>query len=182
MRASSRRIWFLPALGLILWWGARLGIAGNVSFEMAIAFGSLVNFGLLLLIPFISDFQAQPDAHFAVRFKHNLRGAVVYACLAALSVGVFYHVVAADQTAFRKLEREQFIEQSLSDADAFAALQKTDPRLAAMDRATAKARALDSLRFQFDPRWHVTASLILLVATSACCSLFATLICGFLRS
>ena len=166
----------------MFWWAARLSIVGSLSFEMAIAFGSLVNFGLLLLISFISDFQAQPYAHFAVRFKHNLRGAVIYGCLAAISVGVFHHVVAAEQTAFRKLEREQFIQQSLSDADAFAVLQKTDPRLAAMDRETAKARALDSLRFQFDPRWHVTASLILLVATAACCALFATLMCGFLRS
>jgi len=167
---------------MVLWWGVRLSIADRVSFEMAIATGSLVNFGLLLLIPFISDFQTQPDAHFAVRFKHNLKGAVVYSCMAAISVGAFHHGVAAEQTAFRKLEREQFIEQSLSDADAFAELQQTDPRLAAMDRETAKERALDSLRFQFDPRWHVTASLILLVATAACCALFATLVCGFLRS
>ena len=182
MRASLRSVWSLPALCIALWWGARLSIAGRVSFETAIAIGSLLNFGLLLVIPFVSDFQMQHGAHFATRFKHNLRGAVVYSCLAALSVGAFHHGVAAEQTAFRKLEREQFIEQSLSDAEAYKELQQTDPRLAAIDRQTAQERAMDSLRFQFDPRWHVTASLILLVATAACCALFSTLICGFLRS
>ena len=182
MRASLRSVWFLPTLGIALWWAIKLAVAATVPFETAIAIGSLVNFGLLLLIAFISDFQTQPEAHFAVRFKHNLRGPIVYGCIAALSVGAFHHGVAEEQTAFRKLERERFIEQSLSDDEAFAELQQTDPRLAAMDRETAKDRALETLRFQFDPRWHVTASLILLTATAACCALFATLVAGFLRS
>ena len=65
---------------------------------------------------------------------------------------------------------------------AIAALQETAPQLAALDRETALERARESLRFQFDARWHVTASLILLVATAASCALFATLMGGFLRS
>ena len=102
--------------------------------------------------------------------------------VAALSVGAYHHGVAAEQTAFRKLERERFIERSLGDEAAYAALQEQDPQLAALDRETALERAKESLRFQFDPRWHVTASLILLVATAASCALFATLMGGFLRS
>ena len=144
MRNSVRSVWFLPALSIALWWAIRLGIEARVPFEIAIAIGSLVNFGLLLLISFISDFQTKPGAHFALRFKHNLRGPVVYACIAAFSVGAFHHWVAAEQTAHRKLERARFIEESLSDEASFSELQEADPRFATLDKETAKKRALDS--------------------------------------
>ena len=182
MRNLARIAWFLPAFGTILWWTVRLGMSANVPFETAIVVGSLVNFGLLLIIAFVSDFLSEPDADFGLRFKNNLKGSFLYACIAAISVGAFHHGVAAEQTALRKLERERFIEQSLSDDEAFADLQKNDPQLANLDRETARKRALDSLRFQFDPKWHVTGSLIVLVATAASCALFATLIGGYLRS
>ena len=182
MKGLARTAWFLPAWGVVLWWTVRLGITGRVAFETAIAVGSLLNFGILLALAFLSDFQAERGADFGIRFKRNLQGAVLYAVVAALGVGAYHHGVSAEQTALRKLERERFIEQSLGDDVAYAALQEQDPQLAALDRETALERAKESLRFQFDPRWHVTASLILLVATATSCALFATLMGGFLRS
>ena len=182
VKGLARTVWFLPAWGVVLWWTVRLGITGRVAFETAIAIGSLLNFGILLALTFLSAFRSERGADFGFRFKQNLQGAVLYAVVAALGVGAFHHGVAAEQTAFRKLERERFIEQSLGDDAAYAALQEHDPQLAALDRETALERAKESLRFQFDPRWHVTASLILLVATAASCALFATLMGGFLRS
>ena len=182
MKGLARTAWFLPASGIVLWWVVRLGITGQMAFATAIAVGSLLNFGILLALSFLSDFQSDRGADFGIRFKQNLKGAVLYAFAAALSVGAFHHGVASEQTALRKLERERFIERSLGDEAAYAALQEQDPQLAALDRETALERAKESLRFQFDPRWHVTASLILLVATAASCALFATLMGGFLRS
>ena len=182
VKSLSRTAWFLPAWGVVLWWTIRLGITGRVAFETAIAVGSLLNFGILLVLAFVSDFQSERGADFGIRFKQNLKGAILYSVLAALGVGAYHHGVAAEQTALRKLERERFIDQSLGDDMAYAALQEHDPQLAALDRETALERAKESLRFQFDPRWHVTASLILLVATAASCALFATLMGGFLRS
>jgi len=182
VKGLARTVWFLPASGVVLWWSVRLIITGQMAFETAIAVGSLLNFGILLALSFLSDFRSERGADFGIRFKQNLQGAVLYAVVAALSVGAYHHGVAAEQTAFRKLERERFIERSLGEEAAYAALQEQDPQLAALDRETALKRAKESLRFQFDPRWHVTASLILLVATAASCALFATLMGGFLRS
>ena len=182
VRSVLRTGWFLPTVAAALWWTIRLGLMGRIAFETAVAAGSLINFGLLLLLAFTADFQSQPGDDFGIRFKRNLKGPFLYACVAAIGVGAFHHGVAAEQTALRKLQHERLIEQTLSDDAAYAELQATDPQLAQMDRETARERALDSLRFQFDPRWHITASLIVLVATAASCALFATLMGGFLRS
>lgn len=182
VRGLTRNEWFLPAVAVALWWTVRMGMLGRVSFETAVAAGSLVNFGLLLAMAVVSDFMSKPGDDFGTRFKRNLKRPFLYACAAAIGVGAFHHGVAAEQTALRKLQHERLIEQTLSDDAAYAELQAGDPQLAQLDRETARNRALDSLRFQFDPRWHITASLIVLVATAASCALFATLIGGFLRS
>ena len=52
--------------------------------------------------------------------------------------------------------------RSLNDEAAYAPLQEADPRLGHPSiRDTARERAMASLRFQFDPLWHFTASLLL---------------------
>ena len=60
-------------------------------------------------------------------------------------------------------------------------LQQEDERLAAMDRDTAKQRALEGLRFQFDPLWHFTASLLMWVVSAMTTSLFTAMTGQWLR-
>jgi hypothetical protein len=106
----------------------------------------------------------------------------LYALLASASTVCYHHVVCAQVTELRLLERERFIDQSLSDESAFAALQEDDPALAAMDLDTARERAKSSLRFQFDPMWHFTASLLMWVAAAMSAVFFTSLLGQWLRS
>lgn len=182
MRDLLRKTWFFPIVATALWWTVRLGLLGRVPFETGVTTGALVNFGLLVLCVFLADLVRGTQETFLGQLKQNLQPAVLFACLAAGSVGLFHHVVAAEATALRQAERERFIEQSLSDDAAYAALQAEDPQLAAMDRETAKQRALDGLRFQFNPLWHITASLLTLLLTALSTGLFVTFLHRLLRS
>lgn len=181
-RTLAQRLWFLPLAATILWWTVRLCTLGRVSFETGIAVGALVNFALLILVVFLQDRLSIPDADFIGRLKSNMKPAVIYACLAAVSVAGLHHVVAAEATALRKLERERFIEQSLSDKAGFVELQANDIQLANMDRETVRTKAMASLRFQFNPLWHMTASLLALLAAALSTTLFVTFIGQVLRA
>ena len=81
VKGLARTVWFLPAWGVALWWTVRLGITGRVTFETAIAVGSLLNFGILLALTFLSDFRSERGADFGIRFKQNLQSAVLYAVM-----------------------------------------------------------------------------------------------------
>ena len=182
MLALVRRVWFLPLVAVLLWWTVRLSLLGRVPFETGVTVGALSNFGLLVLVAFLSDFVRNVPETFLHHIKSNLQPAVLFACLAAASVGLFHHGIAAEATALRQAERERFIEQSLSDAEAYAALQADDPQLAALDLETARQRALDGLRFQFNPLWHVTASLLALLMAALSTGLFVTFMSRLLRT
>ena len=181
-RALAQRPWFLPLAAGAVWWTIRLSTLGRIPFETGIAVGSLVNFALLILVVFFQDLLSPRGLDFLGRLKVNMKPAVLYACLSALSVGALHHGVTAEATALRKLERERFIEQSLSDEAVFLALQEADPQLANLDRGTTRERAMDSLRFQFDPLWHVTASLLALLAAALSTTLFVTFLRQVLRA
>ena len=96
------------------------------------------HFGLTLVVALIAAFQAVGEPSFISRFKASLKPAVLYALLAAASTVCYHHVVCAENTALRMLERETFIDRSLADETAFAALQADDPQLAMMDIETAR--------------------------------------------
>lgn len=172
---------FIPWIAILLWWLVRLGTASNLPFEMGITLGVLSHFGLLISCCLFFVFQRFEDNSLIYRFKTALRPAILYALLASMSTVGFHHVVCAESTAFRKMEREQFIERSLADEEEYAVLQEEDERLAAMDRDTAKQRALEGLRFQFDPLWHFTASLLMWVAAAMTTSLFTAMTGQWLR-
>lgn len=182
MRYLLRKTWFFPIVATALWWTVRLSLLGRVPFETGVTVGSLSNFGLMVLVAFLSDFVRNVPESFLHHLKSNLQPAVLFACLAAASVGLFHHGIAAEATALRQAERERFIEQSLSDPEAYAALQADDPQLAALDLDTARQRALDGLRFQFNPLWHVTASLLALLMAALSTGLFVTFISRLLRT
>ena len=165
---------FLPAVALLLWWAIRLSVQSRVSFETGIAVGALAHFGLMLALLYVIDSQNVGVDSFLGRFKVNLKPVVVYVCLAAGSVGAFHHGIAREATALHRLKREQFIEQSLADEEAYQALQEEDPRLQAMDRDTAIQRAKESLAFQFNPWWHITASLLVLLTVGLVSTLFVS--------
>ena len=171
----------IPWVAILVWWFIRLGTVSTLSFETGITLGVLSHFGLLLCCCLFFVYQRLEDNSLIHRFKTALRPAVLYALLAATSTVGFHHVVCADSTAFRKMEREQFIERSLADEAAYIEFQKQDERLAAMDRNTAKQRALEGLRFQFDPLWHFTASLLMWVAAALSTSLFTAMTGQWLR-
>ena len=177
-----QRAWFLPLSASAVWWLVRLSLLGRVPFETGIIVGSLLHFGLMIAMVFIHDVQSNRGLDFIQGFKSNLRPAVLLACFGAASVGFLHHGVTAEATSLRKLERERFIEQSLSSDEAFALLQESDPQLAYMDRETARQRALDGLRFQFEPMWHVTASLLALLAAALSTTLFVTFVGRVLRA
>ena len=88
-RTLAQRLWFLPLAATILWWTVRLSTLGRVSFETGIAVGALVNFALLILVVFLQDRLSIPDADFIGRLKSNMKPAVIYACLAAISLFYF---------------------------------------------------------------------------------------------
>ena len=177
-----QRAWFLPLSASAVWWLVRLSLLGRIPFETGIIVGSLLHFGLMIAAVFIHDIQCNQGADLIQGFKSNLRPAVLLACLGAASVGILHHGVTAEATSLRKLERERFIEQSLSSDEAFAKIQEADPQLAYMDRETARQRALDGLRFQFEPMWHVTASLLALLAAALSTTLFVTFVGRVLRA
>ena len=182
MLALVRRVWFLPVVAVLLWWTVRLSMLNRVPFETGVTVGSLSNFGLLVLVAFLSDFVGKMPETFLQHLKSNLQPVVLFACLAAASVGLFHHGIAAEATALRQAERERFIDQSLSNPEAYAALQNEDPQLAAMDLETARKRALDGLRFQFNPLWHVTASMLALLMAALSTGLFVTFMSRLLRT
>jgi hypothetical protein len=171
-----------PAIAVLLWWTIRLTTTGRVPFETGISIGVMVHFALLIGVALTAVFQRIEGAGFIDRFKLALRPAVFYALLASASTVCYHHVVCAQVTELRLLERERFIDQSLSDESAFAALQEDDPALAAMDLDTARERAKSSLRFQFDPMWHFTASLLMWVAAAMSAVFFTSLLGQWLRS
>lgn len=174
MRQRLQNVGFLPAIAILLWWTIRLSLQSRVSFETGIAMGALSHFGLMLLVIYIYDSQRVGLGSFLDRFRVNLKPVAVYVLLAAGSVGAFHHAIAREATALHRLKREAFIEQSLADEAAFRALQEEDPRLQAMDRETAIERAKDSLEFQFNPWWHVTASLLVLLTVGLVSTLFVS--------
>lgn len=182
VRSLVRRTWVLPTVACVIWWLVRWVVVGKVSSETGIVLGSLLHFGLLTLVVSTFDFQHDVPESFLLQLKRNLQPAVLFAVLAAANVGMFHHVIASDSTAFRRLERERFIEEQLADEEAFAALQEADPQLAGMDVETARARALEGLRFQFNPLWHVTASLLTLLLTALTTGFFVTFMSRFLRA
>ena len=178
-----KRLSFIVPAAVALWWVIRLGtVQQGLSFEAGITVGVLTHFALLLLVCSITAFQLVSPPSFIDSFKHVLRPAVLYALLAALSTVGFHHVAQSEATALRQLERERFIEQSLNDEAAYAALQESDPRLSSIDRDTARERAMDSLRFQFNPLWHFTASLLLWIAAAMSTALFTSLLGQWLRA
>ncbi|RPG80132.1 MAG: hypothetical protein CBC74_007030 [Crocinitomicaceae bacterium TMED114] len=177
-----QKIWFFPVVASILWWTIRLSLLGRVPFETGVTIGALSNFGLLVLVIFLSDFWRDKADSFLQQLKANLQPGVLFACLAAGGVGLFHHGIAAEATALRQAERERFIEESLSDPAVYAELQAEDPQLAALDRDTAKQRALDGLRFQFNPMWHVTASLLSLLLAALSTGVFVTFLSRWLRT
>ncbi len=172
---------FAPWIAISFWWTIRLGTAGRMPFETGVTTGVLAHFFLLLAICLLFGFQRFVDPHLISRFKQTLRPAILYASLASVSTVCFHHVVCADTTALRQLERERFIDKSLSDDVAYAELQAQDERLAHMDRETARQNVLEGLRFQFDPMWHFTASLLMWVAAAMTTALFAAMMGQWLR-
>ena len=172
----------MPFLAISVWWGVRLGTLGTLPFETGMTIGVLAHFGLLVTASVVVGFQSTELHGLIDRFKHILKPAVLYALLASTSTVAFHHGVCAELTALRKTERERFIEQSLSDDDQFAALQKEDPGLASLDRETAKERALQGLQFQFDPIWHFTAALLMWMAAALSTALFTAILGQWLRA
>lgn len=167
---------------LILWWGIRWGTVGLWSFEVGITVGVMLHFLLLLSTSFIFGIERIEAVSFIERFKSSLKPSVLYALLAAGSTVLFHHGLQAEHTALRQLERERFIEQSLADDASYLALQENDPGLVAIPREEARQRALDSLKFQFDPRWHFTAALLLWISAAMTTALFTSGLCQWLRS
>ena len=80
-------------LALSIWWVARLGSAGLLSFEAGITLGVMLHFALLISVSFISVYQHVEPPHFIDRFKSGLRPAILYAVLAAGSIVAYHHVV-----------------------------------------------------------------------------------------
>lgn len=180
--AKRTLIQWLPAMAIALWWAVRLGTTGRVSFETGISIGVFVHFGLTLVVALVSAFQSFSDGSFVSRFKSSLRPTVLYALLAASSTVAYHHVVCAEATSLRMLERETFIDRSLADEASYAALQEDDPQLAMMDVETARERAKASLRFQFDPLWHFTASLLMWIAAAMSTVLFTSFLGQWFKS
>ena len=173
---------WLPVLAVAIWWAIRLGTTGLVPFETGISVGVFTHFGLTLVVALIAAFQVVGEPSFISRFKASLKPAVLYALLAAASTVCYHHVVCAENTALRMLERETFIDRSLADETAFAALQADDPQLAMMDIETARERAKASLRFQFDPLWHFTASLLMWIAAAMSTVVFTSFLGQWFKS
>ncbi len=169
-------------LAMSIWWAARLGSAGLLSFEAGITLGVMLHFALVISVSFIAVYQHIEPPHFIDRFKSGLRPAILYAVLASGSIVAYHHVVMANATHLRQLEFERFIEASLSDEEAYAKLQAEDARLATLDREAAKEQALDSMRFQFDPLWHFTAALLMWIAVALMTSLFTSGLAQWLRA
>ncbi|MCH1582827.1 MAG: hypothetical protein L7S63_06910 [Flavobacteriales bacterium] len=182
LRTPRNIIRWSPAIAVLLWWTIRLSTTGRVPFETGISIGVLVHFALLIGVALTAAFQRIEGAEFIDRFKLALRPVVLYALLASVSTVCYHHVVCAQATELRLLERERFIDQSLSDEAAFAVLQENDPALAAMDLETARERAKSSLRFQFDPLWHFTASLLMWIAAAMSAVFVTSLLGQWLRS
>lgn len=173
-----------PALStaLLIWWTVRLSTRGALSFEDGISIGVMSHFGLIVLLTLWFGLQSIGPTSFIDRFRSVLKPAVLYAMLASGSTVLFHHVVCAEMTELRQLERERFIGQSLSDEDTYRELQAEDPGLADLPREVARQRAMDSLKFQFDPRWHFTAALLLWMAAAMTTALFTSGLCQWLRS
>jgi hypothetical protein len=162
----------LPLVAILLWWIIRLSSTGAITFNGGLTLGVLSHFALLIVSALTPVFQGLKPDSFILGFKQCLRPAVLYALLAALSTVAYHHAVQSESTALRKLERERFIDQQLGSEDAYAALQADDPQLSGLTRSEAHERAMDSLRFHFNPLWHFTASLLLWVAASMSTALF----------
>ena len=180
--AKRTLVQWLPLLAIALWWAVRLGTTGMVAFETGISIGVFTHFGLTMIVALIAAFQIVGGDSFIARFKSSLRPTVLYALLAASSTVAYHHVVCSEATSLRMLEREVFIDQSLADEASFAALQKDDPQLAMMDVETARERAKASLRFQFDPLWHFTASLLMWIAAAMSTVLFTSFLGQWFKS
>lgn len=144
--------------------------------------GVLAHFAFLIVCALSPVFKGEVASDFIGGFKLALRPAVLYAVLAAMSTVAYHHVVQRESTALRQLERERFIGQHLDHDDTYAALQQTDPQLLHLPREEARQRALESLRFQFNPLWHFTASLLLWVAAAMSTALFMSLLNSWLRA
>ena len=96
---------------------------GRVPFETGVTTGALVNFALLVLcVCFRISGAGNPVETFWVNSSRTCSRRCCSPAL-LLGAGLFHHVVAAEATALRQAERERFIEQSLSDDAAYAALQ-----------------------------------------------------------
>lgn len=176
------RLSLIPYLAILLWWVIRLSTTGRLSFEAGITLGVLSHFGLLIASSLTPVFQGVESPHFIDGFKHSLRPAALYAMLAAVSTVAFHHVVQKQATELRQLERERFIAQQLGSDASYAALQAEDPQLAQLSREDARQRAMESLRFQFNPLWHFTASLLLWIAAAMSTSFFMSLLGRWLRA
>ena len=181
--SGSKRAWirWIPLLAIALWWAVRLGTTGMVSFETGISIGVFVHFGLTLIVALTAAFQ-NVGSDFVARFKSALRPTVLYALLAASSTVAYHHWVCAETTSLRLLEREAFIDRSLADEATYAALQEEDPQLAMIDVETARERSKASLRFQFDPLWHFTASLLMWIAAAMSTVLFTSFLGQWFKS
>ena len=180
--ALQERLSLLPYLAILLWWFIRMATTGRLTFEAGITLGVMSHFGLLILSSLTPVFQGIETPHFIDGFKSALRPAVLYALLAAVSTVGFHHVVQRHATELRQLERERFISQQLGSDASYAALQAEDPQLAQLSREDAQQRAMESLRFQFNPLWHFTASLLLWIAAAMSTSFFMSLLGRWLRA
>ena len=180
--AQRTLIRWTPLLAIAVWWAIRMVTTGQVSFETGISIGVFGHFGLILVVALVAAFQGQDAPSFIERFKNSLRPTVLYAILAAGSTVAYHHVICAESTSLRMLEREAFIDRSLADEAGFAEIQAADPQLAAMDVETARERAKASLRFQFDPLWHFTASLLMWIAAAMSTVLFTSFLGQWFKS
>ena len=180
--AQRTLIRWIPLWAIALWWTIRMTTTGRVSFETGISIGVFLHFGLVLVVALVAAFQVQGAGSFVDRFKASLRPTVLYAILAAGSTVAYHHAVCAEATSLRILEREAFIDRSLTDDASFALLQDGDPQLAMMDVETARERAKASLRFQFDPLWHFTASLLMWIAAAMSTVLFTSFLGQWFKS